>query len=261
MVFAILCEAAVRLETGRKSRNFDYVVYGDDIVIKSIYGDRLVQLLDEFGFTVNPDKSFLDDNSVDHHFREACGIEALDGEDITPLRISRRFVSPVLNDADRQAGEGVGIIDMINRCYLFHYWNLRRWLNDQCCKRHWYRRLFRIAITDYRSFMHSVAEGKPSWIRLTCPYVITDDSCDTQWACWSRRSVADSPIQRPQFKVTTASSRRTEDDQDGNCLFTWLYDSERHSSAYDDYLVDATGIVSYRPRDLKWSKTWVSSNR
>jgi hypothetical protein len=256
MVFAILCEAAVRLEVGRRSRSFDYVVYGDDIVIRTRYAPRLIELLNEFGFVVNRDKSFTDDDGVRHHFREACGIEAMDGEDVTPLRLSRRLVSPTKNDSDRQAGLGVGLIDLLNRSYLKGFYFLHRWINDVLSEHHWYRRLLRVSITNYRRFSDQIRNNERPWVVVGTPFVITDDSHDTQWSSYGMRSVPHSPIHQTEAKVATAATRRRHEPRDGNDLFTWFVEQEQLSSAVV-FTTDATGVVTIRPRDLKWSKTWV----
>lgn len=94
LVFASICEAVIREKTGRTSRNMDYLVYGDDIVIRSCYYHDVKVALEECHFTLNSRKTFH--SSYDTWlrpivFREACGIEAINGLDVTPLRISRRL--------------------------------------------------------------------------------------------------------------------------------------------------------------------------
>lgn len=57
-------------------------VYGDDIIIPDIGTAELFYLLEHLGLRVNHDKSFFGNSAV----REACGIFALAGRDITPVR-------------------------------------------------------------------------------------------------------------------------------------------------------------------------------
>lgn len=59
-------------------------VYGDDIVIPSGMADMAQWVLHEFGFSVNPDKSF-----VDGPFRESCGGHYHYGIDVTPFYLKR----------------------------------------------------------------------------------------------------------------------------------------------------------------------------
>lgn len=60
-------------------------VYGDDIIIPSGMFDDACWVLNLFGFTPNPDKSFSDGL-----FRESCGGHYYSGEDVTPFYLRRR---------------------------------------------------------------------------------------------------------------------------------------------------------------------------
>jgi hypothetical protein len=253
MIFTIICEAGVRLTTGRRSRGLCYRVYGDDIVIRTEYSQAVVSLLEECGFAVNHSKSFGVGGGESHHFREACGVEAVDGVDITPLRLSRRLVSLSRNDSDRQAGLGVGIVDLYNRLYLHKFWTTRRVLSYWLSSHWWYRRLLRISISDYAEASRAVEAGKPVPIRLASPYIITDDATDTQFACYGIRY--DHRTQTRQYRVIVANQRRRDTHHDANTLHTWFVQREGSDRELRPYLA-----LSYdRPRDLKWSKSWVSS--
>lgn len=59
-------------------------VFGDDIIVDVRYAELVVKALEAHNLRVNVRKSFL--KGV---FREACGVDALYGEDITPVRNSR----------------------------------------------------------------------------------------------------------------------------------------------------------------------------
>lgn len=89
LVFACICEQAVRTKTGRASRQNDYRVYGDDIVVRHDFTEGVLSLLGELHFSVNVAKSFVGRSL--HNFREACGGEYLDGVQVDPLRVSRRL--------------------------------------------------------------------------------------------------------------------------------------------------------------------------
>jgi hypothetical protein len=60
-------------------------VVGDDIVIETPAYGYLLELLDEFGFTVNTDKSYSTGN-----FRESCGTFAFKGKDVTQPALPRK---------------------------------------------------------------------------------------------------------------------------------------------------------------------------
>jgi len=81
IVYAACCEEAARSE----SRAFTtWSVFGDDIICHAAIHDRVVDTLTRLGLKVNPSKTF----SGTHPFRESCGVEAYDGEDVTPVTLT-----------------------------------------------------------------------------------------------------------------------------------------------------------------------------
>ncbi len=73
IIFASICYAS-----GAPRGSFR--VYGDDIVIKSQYAKATLELLVEFGFRPNPEKTF-----VDGPFRESCGADWWSGIPVRPV--------------------------------------------------------------------------------------------------------------------------------------------------------------------------------
>lgn len=88
IVFSAITECAIRAAGGNPC-NSNYRVYGDDIVVESEYAESVTSRLTENGFVVNLEKSFFRDGQ--HTFRESCGGHYVDGYDVTPTRISRKF--------------------------------------------------------------------------------------------------------------------------------------------------------------------------
>lgn len=88
LIFTAIVECAIK-EAGGNPCNSRYVVYGDDIVVESEYSHHVIHRLERNGFRVNHRKTFTPDNRI--HFRESCGGDYLDGCDVTPVRLSRRF--------------------------------------------------------------------------------------------------------------------------------------------------------------------------
>lgn len=105
LVFSAIIEQAVH-EVGGRSH---YRVYGDDIVVEERYVDRVMELLEYFGFLLNKEKSYWGDDP----FREACGGHYMNGADVTPLRLSRRFVGISSNSASAISD----LVDLSNRTY------------------------------------------------------------------------------------------------------------------------------------------------
>lgn len=90
-------------------------IFGDDIIVPSQYFDAVVRCLETHNLKVNVRKSF-----VNGFFREACGVDAYRGTDITPLRQKED-----LDDADRldprdkgDAEKVVGLIALHNACVM-----------------------------------------------------------------------------------------------------------------------------------------------
>lgn len=84
LIFASLCKVAYtefRLPE-------DFIVYGDDIIVRQSVAARVLKLLSVCGFTVNRDKTFLTGP-----FRESCGADWFEGEDVRPLNLDYEFDS------------------------------------------------------------------------------------------------------------------------------------------------------------------------
>lgn len=109
IVFSAICEEAIQIVGGKSN----YQVYGDDIVIEERYYQTMIDLLIHYGFTPNLEKTFHGESP----FREACGGHYFLGNDVTPLRISRRFSGL----SSKSATSLAGIIDLSNRTYKVYY--------------------------------------------------------------------------------------------------------------------------------------------
>nr|QDH87898.1 MAG: RNA-dependent RNA polymerase [Leviviridae sp.] len=94
-------------------------VFGDDIIVPADYVLSVVHELENFGFRVNVHKSFWTGR-----FRESCGREFYDGEDVSIVRMRR--VLP------RQRQDATGVISTValrNLAYWAGLWQTARWLD------------------------------------------------------------------------------------------------------------------------------------
>jgi hypothetical protein len=94
-------------------------VFGDDIIIPVEHVHTVVHELENFGLRVNVHKSFWTGR-----FRESCGKEYYDGEDVSIVRIRR--VLP------RHRQDAIGVISTVslrNQAYLAGLWQTARWLD------------------------------------------------------------------------------------------------------------------------------------
>jgi len=94
-------------------------VFGDDIIIPVEQVHSVVHELENFGFRVNVHKSFWTGR-----FRESCGREYYDGEDVSIVRVRRTL------PAQRQ--DAIGVIAacaLRNQMYHSGLWQTARWLD------------------------------------------------------------------------------------------------------------------------------------
>jgi hypothetical protein len=96
-------------------------VFGDDIIIPVDYVRSVVGVLESFGMKVNTSKSFWTGK-----FRESCGGDFYDGEDVSIVRVRRVFP-----EHRKCADEVVSIISLRNQLYKAGYWQTCRWLDTE----------------------------------------------------------------------------------------------------------------------------------
>jgi hypothetical protein len=94
-------------------------VYGDDIVVPVEYVHRVIQFLEAFGLVVNKDKSFWNGK-----FRESCGGDFYDGQQVTPVRL-RQELPRSLEDVSSV----VGLVAFRNLLYWKGYWKTARYID------------------------------------------------------------------------------------------------------------------------------------
>jgi len=95
-------------------------VYGDDIIVPVEYVQAVVSVLELFGARVNRSKSFWSGK-----FRESCGKEYFNGEDVSIVRVRDLFPTP----RQRVAGRVMSIVSFRNQLYFAGYWQTCKWLD------------------------------------------------------------------------------------------------------------------------------------
>lgn len=121
LVFWLITVASVWQQTCDLHRALDSVfVYGDDIVVKTEFAIQAIEDLESFDLKVNRQKSFIGNDP----FRESCGIDALDGHNVTPFRIKK--LPP------QRPSDGDGIVAWVKYCENSQYICPRR---SRCCIR------------------------------------------------------------------------------------------------------------------------------
>lgn len=119
------CLAARRLEPTVKNILTlvgEVTVFGDDIVIPNDCREQLFDLLEICDFKVNLQKSFWEGP-----FRESCGVDSIDGVDVTPVRWMRPNTG--------KPEEIVSMVEVTNRFYQKFLLNVANYL-DSTVQRH-----------------------------------------------------------------------------------------------------------------------------
>jgi len=83
LLFSAICHAAGAGEPGK-----DFLVYGDDIIVRTEHVEKLLHLLSYCGFTPNSKKTFYNGS-----FRESCGADWFAGEDVRPYTLDHKLDS------------------------------------------------------------------------------------------------------------------------------------------------------------------------
>ncbi len=99
-------------------------VYGDDIVVPSDYVHSVMDELESFGLKVNHTKSFWTGR-----FRESCGKDYYDGEDVTVVRLRKEIPTSRSNVASV-----VSLVSTRNQFYNIGYWRTARFLDELLVK-------------------------------------------------------------------------------------------------------------------------------
>ena len=95
-------------------------VYGDDIIVPVRFVRSVVKTLETFGFQVNTDKSFWTGK-----FRESCGKEYFDGEDVSIVRVRE-----MLPTQRKQVAGVISTVSLRNQMYFAGNWETAAWLDE-----------------------------------------------------------------------------------------------------------------------------------
>jgi len=95
-------------------------VYGDDLIVPVEHVPTVVQTLEHFGARVGLDKSFWTGK-----FRESCGREYFNGQDVSIVRVRQ-----ALPTSQHDATGVVSVVSLRNQLFLSGNWATCRWLDD-----------------------------------------------------------------------------------------------------------------------------------
>jgi hypothetical protein len=99
-------------------------VYGDDIIVPVEFATSVVSELENFGFTVSKHKSFWNGK-----FRESCGKDYYDDEDISIVRLRREIPTH-----RKQTEPLIGFVEFRNLLYKSGFWStvksIDQWIEE-----------------------------------------------------------------------------------------------------------------------------------
>lgn len=104
-------------------------VYGDDIIVPVDYARAVADCLEAYGLKVNRSKSFWNGK-----FRESCGGEYYNGEDVSVVRF-RRLLPAHRRYAQVKTGEEaqrlISAVSLANQLHLAGWWRSAAWLTER----------------------------------------------------------------------------------------------------------------------------------
>jgi hypothetical protein len=96
-------------------------IYGDDIIVPSMYAVTVIDHLQKYNCKVNTNKTFFSG-----YFRESCGVDAYQGRPVQPVYLRRLFP-----DNRRQASQIISMVETANLFYLKGYWRTTTFLRNR----------------------------------------------------------------------------------------------------------------------------------
>ncbi len=130
MVFLTIIFIAIEDELSRPLTRKDFQsfvgkvrVYGDDIIVPVEYTVAVVRQLEAFGLKVNAGKSFWTGK-----FRESCGKDYYDGEDITVIRV--RSLLPTQQWSKEKSYTVTSVYSLRNQLYKAGLWKATRFVEQ-----------------------------------------------------------------------------------------------------------------------------------
>lgn len=120
MVFYTIVLSAIAKHEGRQmTKNFlseivgRVYVYGDDLIVPVEYVQTVISELEGLNLRVNRDKSFMNGK-----FRESCGVDAYNGQAVTPVYVRSMFPKSRQSVEELESWVSLG-----NQLYEIGYWN------------------------------------------------------------------------------------------------------------------------------------------
>lgn len=129
-------------------------VYGDDCIFPADYLPAVERTFQSLGWRVNRSKTFRSGK-----FRESCGGEYWDGEDVTPVK-----ARSLLPTTRKQVPEVQSLVSFRNQMYFAGYWNTARYLDGLLTSRGLLGDLYPIVEDTSPALGRHSASFQPLWL-------------------------------------------------------------------------------------------------
>lgn len=120
--YSLACGAVWAVRRGRISVKGPVFVFGDDIIVPTKIAPKIITVLESFGLKFNRNKCFIRGK-----FRESCGRDAFNGENVTPVRI-RVLRTHALKS---RKAESYSLSMNANALFDKGYWAASRYLHEE----------------------------------------------------------------------------------------------------------------------------------
>jgi hypothetical protein len=121
IVFVLAAEIACSYTPHSFKNSKEIIVYGDDIILPTRAVPSLKAILSVLGFSINADKSYWEGE-----FREACGVEAWSGYDVSTCKFKK--YSSGLSETLIQHSDFTSLISLANEFLARGFSLTRKWL-------------------------------------------------------------------------------------------------------------------------------------
>lgn len=191
-------------------------IYGDDIIVPTDMVLSVIDTLEYFGILVGADKSFWTGR-----FRESCGKEYYDGQDVSIVKVRR-----MLPTHRRHVQEIISTVSLRNQLFMAGCWQTVKWLD--------------LRIRDVIHYFPDVLESSPVLGRTTSLGYIPEKMCDL--------------LHRPLVKGYVVSSRLPSDVLDGTGALLKFFLKRGGLPTADERHLERAG----RPRTVDIKARWAT---
>lgn len=218
-----LNRSAVR-KRAKKLSSEQVAIYGDDIIVPTDHVQGVIANLELFGFKINAHKSFWNGK-----FRESCGKEYFNGQDVSIVKWREKFPKSRLH-----ARELVSAVSTRNLFYSHGLWQVASWIDGRL------ERLIGVLPCHLPCGSDMGEADTSSWLSRLCSILPKDDELIRPR--WNPR------LHRHEIRAWIFEGRPPIDKIDGLPALTKVLVRDEATTSVDDRHFDGPRVV-LRPHD------------